>query len=174
MCPKFGLGNTSINRLLYADDLVLFANSAKNLQLLLNKLSEYAVKNKLSVNTTKSKIMIFGKHHRCHSDDYTIQNTVLDRVNSYKFLGVTFVLSAKWTLHDQEVACKGSKTSLAINSALRNLSASYEISVQQRLLLAKVLLILLYGAELTSLSDTDARSTIFLWHIKSPQSPYCN
>ena len=46
------------------------------------------------------------------------------------------------------MACKGSKASLAINDALHNLSASYEISVQQRLLQAKVLPIFLYGAEL--------------------------
>ena len=60
------------------------------------------------------------------------------------------------------MACYGSKASLVINGALRNLSASYEISVQQTLLQAKVLPLLLYGVELSSLSDTDARSTTFL------------
>ena len=60
LCPKLGVGNTLINHLLYADDLVFFADSAKILQLLLNKLSEYAVKNKLSINNKKSKIMNFG------------------------------------------------------------------------------------------------------------------
>ena len=54
LCPKLGLGNTSINHLLYDDDLVLFANCDKNLHLLLNKLIEYAIKNKLSINTKKS------------------------------------------------------------------------------------------------------------------------
>ena len=77
-CSKLGLGNTSINHILYSDDLLLLADSAKNLQLLLNKLSEYVVKNKLSINAKKSKIMIFDKHHCCHSDNFTIQDTVLD------------------------------------------------------------------------------------------------
>ena len=39
--------------------------------------------------------MIFGKHYRCHSYDFTTQDTVLDRVNSYKLLEVTFASSAK-------------------------------------------------------------------------------
>ena len=65
------------------------------------------------------------------------------------------------------MACKGSKASLANNDAWCNLSVSYEISVQQRQLLAKMLPILLYGAELTGLSDTDARTTVFLRKIKS-------
>ena len=66
----------------------MFADSAKNLQLLLNKLGEYAVNNKLSVNAKNSMIMIFGKYHYDHSDDFTSQDTVVARVNSYKFLGV--------------------------------------------------------------------------------------
>ena len=117
---------------MHAVDLALFANSTKNLQLLQNKLSEYAIKNKLSINNKKSKIMILGKHHHCHSDNFTIQDIVLDRVNSYKFLGVTFASSVNW------MACKGSKASLAINNAFRNLSIFYKISVQYRLLQAKV------------------------------------
>ena len=62
---------------------------------------------------------------------------------------------------------KGSKASLAIDGVLRNLSASYEICFQHRLLQAKMLPILLYDAELTGLSDTKARSTAFLRQIKS-------
>ena len=145
LCLQFDLGNMSFNHLLYADDLVLFTDYAKNLKLLLSRLSEYAVNNKLPINAKKLNIMIFGKHHYRHLNDFTIQDTFLDS-QLLKFLGVIFASSAKWLLHDQEMACKVSEASLAINVALLNLNASYEINVGQRLLQVKVLPIFLCSA----------------------------
>ena len=47
--------------LLYADDVVIFGNSANQLQEGLNLLSEYCKKWKLTVNAAKTKIMVFRK-----------------------------------------------------------------------------------------------------------------
>ena len=47
--------------LLYADDIVIFANDAEELQLGLNLLSEYCTSWKLKVNATKTKVLIFRK-----------------------------------------------------------------------------------------------------------------
>ena len=55
------LGDRSVNCLLYADDLVIFSRSAKNLQKILNKLESAFCENAdLSVNLDKTKIMIFN------------------------------------------------------------------------------------------------------------------
>ena len=44
-----------------ADDLVIFSRSAKNLQIILNKLESFCEENTdLSVNLDKTKIMIFN------------------------------------------------------------------------------------------------------------------
>ena len=48
------------NCLLYADDLVLFARSAKGLQRILNKLESFCEKADLNVNLDKTKVMIFN------------------------------------------------------------------------------------------------------------------
>ena len=53
------LGDRSINCLLYADDLVIFSKSAKNLQIILNKLESFCENTDLRVNLDKTKIMIF-------------------------------------------------------------------------------------------------------------------
>ena len=45
--------------ILYADDIVLFAKNAVELQDSLNLLSEYCERWKLVVNTNKTKVMIF-------------------------------------------------------------------------------------------------------------------
>ena len=47
--------------LLYADDIVIFANSAEQLQESLNMLSDYCRRWKLTVNVSKTKIMVFRK-----------------------------------------------------------------------------------------------------------------
>ena len=47
--------------LLYADDIVLFANSAEELQEGLNMLSDYCKRWKLKINVSKIKVMIFRK-----------------------------------------------------------------------------------------------------------------
>ena len=53
-------GDRSINCLLYADDLVIFSRSAKNLQIILNKLESFCENADLSVNLDKTKIMILN------------------------------------------------------------------------------------------------------------------
>ena len=45
----------------YADDLILIAKSEDGLQKSLNSLYSYCAQNKLTVNTSKSKIMHFTK-----------------------------------------------------------------------------------------------------------------
>ena len=47
--------------LLYADGITIFASSAEDLQTNLNMLSEYCSRNKLIVNTSKTKIMVFRR-----------------------------------------------------------------------------------------------------------------
>ena len=46
---------------MYADDTVLFANSAQGLQKQLDTFEKYCKKWKLTVNVEKKKILIFGK-----------------------------------------------------------------------------------------------------------------
>jgi len=50
--------------ILYADDIIIFANNAKELQESLDELLCYCQRWKLIVNTNKTKIMIFRKSGR--------------------------------------------------------------------------------------------------------------
>ena len=47
--------------MLYADDIILFGNSPEDLQKSLTILEKYCSKWKLTVNTNKTKIMVFRK-----------------------------------------------------------------------------------------------------------------
>ena len=55
-CDPVKLGNTNLNCLLYADDLVLLSESQKGLQSCLTKLERYTNRWKLNINKKKSRV----------------------------------------------------------------------------------------------------------------------
>ena len=81
--------------LLYADDAVLFSKSPVHLQEMLNKLHEYSQTWGLQVNTSKTKIMIFEKG-RPTSTEFYYNNTLLENVDNFKYLGVKFYKNGCW------------------------------------------------------------------------------
>ena len=60
-CQGIDIRTFKISLLLYADDIILFADSAEELQNKLNALKDYCYRWKLTVNTDKTKIIIFRK-----------------------------------------------------------------------------------------------------------------
>lgn len=72
--------------LLWADDLVLVANSPEGLQKQLDGLFTFCSKFKMIVNELKSKVMIFGN---CKDiPNFIFNGKRLDIVDNYKYLGV--------------------------------------------------------------------------------------
>ena len=77
--------------LLFADDIVLIADSVFELQKKLDILYEVAVKLGLVVNMDKSRVVVFRKGgHRDGHDRWHIGNTILEVVSEYSYLGLIF------------------------------------------------------------------------------------
>ena len=75
--------------LLYADDIVLFAENEEKLQLLLNVLCTWCRKWHLSINQTKSNIIHFRNTGRNRSVfKFSLADDVLEYTTSYKYLGL--------------------------------------------------------------------------------------
>ena len=55
------LWDSTICSMLYADDLILLAKSANDLQEQINTLADYAKAWNLEINTDKTKVLIFNK-----------------------------------------------------------------------------------------------------------------
>ena len=88
MDGKFQLGQTGINSLFWADDLVLFAKSKVDLENLLKTLEVYCKDNELLINAKKTKCMIFNKTGRLiRNYSFYLDGKKLDMVRSYKYLG---------------------------------------------------------------------------------------
>ena len=81
-----------VSHLFYADDLVLVSHTARGLQWMLNKLSEYGKNKELTVNVHKSKVVVFNSHSRAASPEpsFTFEDHALEVVDEFKYLGVLF------------------------------------------------------------------------------------
>ena len=77
--------------LLYADDGVLVAESAQDLQHMLQALHEYCALWRLHVNVKKTKVVVFNPSGQCADELYFIyEGQRLERVQEFKYLGVVF------------------------------------------------------------------------------------
>jgi hypothetical protein len=82
---------TQILLLMFADDLALLADTAVGLQRQLNLLSDFCNTNKLKVNESKTKIVVFKNGGILSRHESWIYNTVkLDVVNSFCYVGLSF------------------------------------------------------------------------------------
>ncbi len=87
----FKFGNHNINSLLYADDMVLFANSEHELQTSLNLLSQWCYKWRIKINDGKSQVVHFRKSNLSQTEfNFKLGDVQLEKVKQYKYLGVIF------------------------------------------------------------------------------------
>ena len=85
------IGMLKLFLLIYADDIVLFAESALDLQSGLDILKDYCDKWKLIVNTNKTKVMIFRKGGRNNNTEHFIYNgNAIEIVDKFTYLGIVF------------------------------------------------------------------------------------
>ena len=85
------LVNHNVKGLMYADDVALVAESGADLQVMLDSLSCCCDKWNLSVNTRKSKVMVFGGG-RFDSGvlQFMYKGSKLECVDKFRYFGVIF------------------------------------------------------------------------------------
>jgi hypothetical protein len=99
----FTVGEKKLFIILFADDAVLFGHSPQALQSLLDDLSNYCKTWGLTVNTNKTKIMIFEKgRHTAHT--FIFNNKILEIVKSIKYLGIYFFKNGHINRSEQKIA----------------------------------------------------------------------
>ena len=90
-CHPVELSDLKLNCLMFADDLVLVSQSADGLQTCLTNLESYCNKWCLTVNTDKTKIIIFNKGgHKISRFTFKINDSNIDVVQKYCYLGIIF------------------------------------------------------------------------------------
>ena len=130
--------------LLYADDTVLMAESAEDLQTQLNSFNDYCKKWNLKVNVDKTKIIIFGSRNAGNLE-FKYNDRVIDIVNEFNYLGIMFSSSGSFLKAKQKQVTKANKAIYEVlkKGRLHNLSIQCQLELFDRVIQP----ILLYGCE---------------------------
>ena len=142
------IGMLKVFLVLYADDIVIFASSAQELQSNLNILSEYCDRNRLKVNTAKTKIMVFRRGGILPRDlKFYYFDEELSIVNNFSYLGIVFSTGGSFSECHKTLAGQALKAIYKLNRYLYNFT---NITPRHKLELFDKLVtpILNYGSEI--------------------------
>ena len=101
--------------ILYADDIVVFANSISELQESLDLLFDYCQGWKVLVNTSKTKIMILRKGGRLN---FYYNNIWIEIVNKFSYLGIVFTIGGSLSEAQNILSGKALKAIFKLNKYL--------------------------------------------------------
>lgn len=94
--------------LMFADDLAILAEEEIDLQKMLKTLEKWARRNKMEVNTEKTKVMTFrkGGRKKKHKVVWKYGETALEEVAEFNYLGFWFRSKMQYNTHTRKVAGK--------------------------------------------------------------------
>lgn len=122
----FNTASSLFHPIIYADDSTLctsldtFNSRAEEINTELVKVSNWLCLNKLSLNVTKTKAMTFcSKQKHVVNPKIYIDNTEIDFVEHFNFLGILMDRNLSWNKHIDKISKKISKT-IGIMSKMKN------------------------------------------------------
>ena len=167
LCPGIYVDEelSDFQLLMYADDICMINDSVGRLQTQLNVLSVFCKQYGLSVNLSKTKIVVFrngGPLRRC--ERFYFDGAQLQSVSHYKYLGIIFSSRLCWSVPLQTLAAQADKAVYALkklNKTVGGLPVSLSLDLFDKL----VVPILMYGSELWG--------TEYRCHIERVQTKFC-
>ena len=152
--------------LLYADDIVLFGNSAEQLQDSLNLLSNYCKRWKLNVNINKTKVMVFRKGGALPRNlTFLYNGNELEIVRNFKYLGIIFTAGGSFSETQNTLSGQAQKAIFKMNKYLYRftfISPKHKLELFDKL----VTPILNYGSEVWGFIQGNAIERVHLQFCK--------
>uniref|UniRef100_A0A670J8Y1 Reverse transcriptase domain-containing protein n=1 Tax=Podarcis muralis TaxID=64176 RepID=A0A670J8Y1_PODMU len=136
--------------LLYADDAVLLSFSCVGLRKLLRSLADYCQAEQLSINYSKSKIMVFSKKRRKHK--WRINGQLIDQVATFKYLGITFQERVSWHQQMKNAIANAGRANKALTRFFHGKGGKY-VPAASQVFAAKILPQLTYGSQVCSFKN---------------------
>ena len=118
--------------LLFADDTVLFGSSQSELQHAVNQFEKYCEEMQLTVNTTKTKVIIFTNKRNIQQSTFTFQSKALDVVTDYKYLGIYFAKNGSLTLAKKQVTEQANKALFSLLKRIKDLDLPYDLQIDKQ------------------------------------------
>ena len=145
-CKPVNINNTKINCLMYADDVILLSETKEGLVKSLENLYTYNEKWCLNINIKKTKIMTFQKFGKLKYNEIKYNETVLEHVKQFKYLGTIIDKSGGFKQNDIFLKKKGLRASFSI---INSLGTNMKISSLIKIFEKAVEPIILYNCEIT-------------------------
>ena len=145
---RVSLMSKELNCLLFADDVVMLAESPHGLQKQLNALERYCNKWCLKVNIDKSKIMVCRNGGKLRNyEKWFFKSQQVDVCTYYPYLGVVFSCVHSWTQNQKLRAERADKALFSIKRLLAQFDVT-DSNLAFKLFDTKILPILHYGSEI--------------------------
>jgi hypothetical protein len=119
-CKPVKINNVNVSCLLWADDLLLFSETAEGLQNAINKMNNFYEKLDLKINIKKTKIIIFNKSGRTLKNkfNFTLNGQNLEITDQYQYLGIKLRPSGGLNFAVQELHDKASRAWFGISNII--------------------------------------------------------
>ena len=152
--------------LLFADAIVLIADTVFKLQKKLDVLYEVATKLGLIVNIDKSKVLVFRKGGRLASiEKWHVGGKRLEVVTEYNYLGFLFSNKLNTNAMLKQVSSKANTVFCRITRLSNNFN-NMSFTVLCKIFDAQIQPILLYGSKLWGLDDISIIESIHIFSLK--------
>lgn len=139
--------DNKLSILLYADDIVLLAESEKGLQKLLDTTSNWITQHKMSANMDKTKIIHFRtKKKKITNYQFTLCNNTIDFTAEYKYLGLTLHEHLNYTFSTEKLTTSAGKALGAITAKYLK-AKGLHFKTFSKIYEATVLPIMLYASQ---------------------------
>ena len=145
-CDPALLNDCPISCLMYADDIVLTSTSEKGLQKSIQKLYDYCKTWDLTINTDKTKVVIFNKKGTLQNTNFCCANSKIKCEQTYKYLGILLSSNGKLTNAKMDLGKRGQKAVFKLRSMFKQ--ANVDHSTLIHLFDHTIKPILLYGSEI--------------------------
>ena len=155
--PK--LGDVNMDCLLYADDVVLISQSEKGLQHMVSALEKYCNSWGLTINTDKTKIVVFNKKNILFDTNVKFGQQKILSVDSYKYLGILFPKNGNLSISKTDLVNRGQKAMFKVSSYFKSCTPGFNTSIH--LFDHVVKPVMLYAAELWSCDRISRSKSIF-------------
>ena len=131
--------------LLYADDTIILAESASDLQTALSSLNEYCTQWDLKVNISKTNVVIFSRGKVTKYPTFKIGENVVEVKPEYVYLGVTFNYNGSFKNAIEKQITQARKAMYSLLQKAKILRLPFDIIFE--LYEQCVIPVLLYGSE---------------------------
>lgn len=139
--------------LLYADDTIILSESATDLQNALNAMHDYCQTWQLTVNASKTKIVIFSRGKTRKKPLFKLGNDTIEVCDHYTYLGIVFNFNGKFKKAISKQVSQARHAMFALLSKAAKLMLPFDITCD--LFDKLVLPILLYGCEVWGIENID-------------------